>query len=421
MDSLEKKRPVDTLTYDNSEEWFYLFQEWTKGEGIDFILRKTAQEYAYLPEKPFNGFGTSTTPSSSHTTTPESRAVRSFEIQDLLESLNITEALPLQGIWDQARLEKWSKAESRMRYILTICVDDIDSKALKEHTTVKTGWEELKAKYLIVRPATAREDQIKLTNYQWEDDQTIDNAWVELKALRRRVVNANPQLEKAYNENMLLQFLLPSLPDDFAITVATLDAQPNLTVQEKLVALRNREDVLRISKAAEDKALAAKESAVPIIGNSIKCKFCHQKRVHDTDNCEFRKAFNDVMDTFTRKQIRRARQSDKRYSKDKGNKNRFSKKSASSDKAPDRTNRRRSSTTDNKPVKNKKRTVKHERGHAAEEDSFTDDSSNNYTTTTDSTDSELVEYAHLTHEEILLCVFLDQTKFGKCLQCDRTR
>ena len=75
---------------------------------------------------------------------------------------------------------------------MTICVDDIDLKALKEHATVKTGWEELKAKYLIVRPATAREDQIKLTNYQWEDDQTINNTWVELKALRRRVVNANP-------------------------------------------------------------------------------------------------------------------------------------------------------------------------------------------------------------------------------------
>ena len=70
-----------------------------------------------------------------------------------------------------------------MRYILTICVNNIDSKDLKQYTIVKTSWEELKAKYLIVRPATAREDQIKLTNYQWEDDQTIDNAWVELKAL----------------------------------------------------------------------------------------------------------------------------------------------------------------------------------------------------------------------------------------------
>ena len=111
-----------------------------------------------------------------------------------------------------------------MRYTMTICVDDIDSKALKEFNTVKEGWESIWTKYSKIRPATAREDQIKLTNYQWEESQTIDNAWVELKTLRRRAVNANPRLADAYDEQMLLQFLLPALPEEFAITVATLDA-----------------------------------------------------------------------------------------------------------------------------------------------------------------------------------------------------
>ena len=49
MDStLQKKRPVDTLTFDNWEEWFYLFFEWSKGEGIDYVLRKTVQQYAHI-------------------------------------------------------------------------------------------------------------------------------------------------------------------------------------------------------------------------------------------------------------------------------------------------------------------------------------------------------------------------------------
>jgi hypothetical protein len=56
---------------------------------------------------------------------------------------------------------------------------------------------------------------------------------------------------------------MPALPEEYAITVATLDAQPNLSVQDKLVALQNREDVLRTIKNAEDKALVAKQSAVP--------------------------------------------------------------------------------------------------------------------------------------------------------------
>ena len=59
---------------------------------------------------------------------------------------------------------------------LTICVDDIDSKALKEFSTVKEGWEALWVKYSKIRPATTREDLIKLTNYQWDDSQTIDDA-----------------------------------------------------------------------------------------------------------------------------------------------------------------------------------------------------------------------------------------------------
>ena len=167
---------------------------------------------------------------------------------------------------------------------------------------MKEGWESLWAKYSKIRPATAREDQIKLTNYQWDDSQTIDDAWVELKTLRRRVVNANPQLEKAYDEEMLLQFLLPALPDQYAITVATLDAQPNLTVQDKLVALRNREDVLRVTKAAEDKALTAKQSVVPKpSSDNTKCRFCQREKTHFTDEYEFHKAFNEVIEAFTRK------------------------------------------------------------------------------------------------------------------------
>jgi hypothetical protein len=68
--SIQKKRPVNTLTHDNWEEWFYLFKEWAKGEGMDFVLQKTAQQYALQGTQPFAGFGTGTTPSSSNPGTP---------------------------------------------------------------------------------------------------------------------------------------------------------------------------------------------------------------------------------------------------------------------------------------------------------------------------------------------------------------
>ena len=191
MESIQKKRPVDTLTYDNHEEWFFLFKEWAKGEGIDFVLRKSPEDYAKDVTTTFNGFGSGITPESSNTSTA-SGIVRSIEVQDLLDGLGIQEEQPLQGSWNLPRLEKYARAESKVRYTITICVDDIDSKLLKEHEFVRNGWNALSAKYLKIRPATAREHSIRLTNYQWEESQTIDSAWIEIKNLRRKVVAADP-------------------------------------------------------------------------------------------------------------------------------------------------------------------------------------------------------------------------------------
>jgi hypothetical protein len=78
----------------------------------------------------------------------------------------------------------------------------------------------------------------------------------------------------------------------------------NHTVQDKLVALRNCEDVLRTIKNVEDKALAAKQSAVPKQAE-IKCQFCNKGQSHTTEECEFRKAFNEVIDGIVRKKVER--------------------------------------------------------------------------------------------------------------------
>jgi hypothetical protein len=368
--SLQKKRPVETLNYDNWEQWFYLFGEWAKGEGIDFVLRKTVQDYAYIFSIP------DITPTSSDSS--NSLSVRPLEIQDLLESMNIQEETPLLGEWNQTRLEKYAKAEAKMRYTLTICVDDIDAKSIKNCDSVQSGWKTIWSKYSMIRPATSREEQIQLTNYQWEDNQTIDNAWIDIKTLRRKVVRSNPQLDKAYDDKMLLQFLMPALPEDYAVTVATLDAQPNLTVQDKLVALRNREDVLRTIKNAEDKALAAKQSAVPK-QVEIKCQFCNKSRSHSTDECEFQKKFNEVIEGIVRKEAKRTWAKKKHSSSSKNE----TKSKSNSSKGSFRTNLK-----DKDKKKNK--SVKVEQGHTATNQS-TDDSTDYTTTGSESTEDELVD------------------------------
>ena len=129
---------------------------------------------------------------------------------------------------------------------------------------------------------------------------------------------SNPRLAKAYDKKILLQFLLPVLLVGYSITVATLDAQPDLTVHDKLTALQNREDVLRTAKATED-ALTAKQSAVPKSDSVIKCEFCG-KKPHDTYKCTFQGAFSQIMDALTRKEVKRAVNSNRRYRQNRQNK-----------------------------------------------------------------------------------------------------
>ena len=194
---------------------------------------------------------------------------------------------------------------------------------------------------------------------------------------------------------MLLQFLLPALPDEYAVTVATLDAQPNLSVQDKLVALRNREDVVRVAKAIEDKALASKDSAVPKQDKDddtgAKCDFC-KRRPHTKDKCPFQKAFDEIIRAVTRRQTRypsNNRRSDSR----KSNYGRYDR--------TDRPNGRTSNSTDRKdrkrPAKGK---GKQEHSYIAQDDS-TDELTDNYSTTDLSDDdNQVVEYAYITRDKI---------------------
>ena len=90
MELIQKKRPVDILIYNNHEEQFFLFKEQVKGEGIDFVLQKSPEDYTKDITTTFNSFGSGTTPESSNTSIA-SGIVRSIEVQDLLDGLGIQE------------------------------------------------------------------------------------------------------------------------------------------------------------------------------------------------------------------------------------------------------------------------------------------------------------------------------------------
>lgn len=208
-------------------------------------------------------------------------------------------------------------------------------------------------------------------------------------------MNANPQFGSTCSEVILLQFLLPSLPDEYTITITTLDVQLNLSVQDKLVALQNREDILRVTKVIEDKALAAKQStALKKSRDSTKCKFC-QCGPHDTDDYEFRKTFNEIIEAFACKQIRQSHKSDRRVHSQK--RDQYPKGSTqSSHKRPDRPYRHNHTNHKTKKPQSERR----EHGHVANEGHSTDESPDDYSTTDSSDNNKLVEHVHLTRDEI---------------------
>ena len=98
------------------------------------MLRKTVIEYCYIFSVPSIS---STTLVSSESSI--SLSIQPLEIQDLLESMNIQEETPLLSEWNLARLEKYTKAELKVRYTLIICVNNIDGKLIKDCGSIQIG------------------------------------------------------------------------------------------------------------------------------------------------------------------------------------------------------------------------------------------------------------------------------------------
>ena len=74
---------------------------------------------------------------------------------------------------------------------------------------------------------------------------TIEDGWVKLRELRCKVVAVTPKLKLAYDENMLLQILMRSLPQEYATAINTLNMQDNLSVDDKLQKLLTVKERIR--------------------------------------------------------------------------------------------------------------------------------------------------------------------------------
>jgi gag-polypeptide of LTR copia-type len=227
---IARKRHAPILSRNNWETWFKLLELYFSGESIDFVLQQTEAEHAWIQ-------GGVLTPSSV---------------------TNVKDNTPDKstGCWNINKRAKYKAASNKVLYEIVICIDETDKEYIKDFSSAKEVWEGLRAKYSKIRPQTVREDLKKLANYQLSSDTLVEDAWTELRQIRRRIGIANPAKMKAITDMELFEYLLGGLPDQYSTTRAALDAQISLDVHEKLLVLQNHQDQLRAANATTANATA---------------------------------------------------------------------------------------------------------------------------------------------------------------------
>ena len=114
-------------------------------------------------------------------------------------------------------------------------------------------WEYLKEKYTLPSQLAAVRYTRELHGFTWTDESTIINAWNKLKETRRKIVNAKPSTRGQYDDASLLIILTSALPETYQSTVDTLNIQTNLTVEDQLKHLQNKEERITLSAVNTDK------------------------------------------------------------------------------------------------------------------------------------------------------------------------
>jgi len=277
IDHFARKRPAGILNSSTWEDWFRLIHLHFIGEQLDFVLNTTEAEYAFEPAPSRNSDGT---------------------------------ASVKEGVWDEQKRAKWKAACAKVLWTIEISLEQFDKQLINELVDPKTVWTKLYTKYSKVRPTTSREDKKKLYSFQKDPDMSIENSWIQLNKYRRKVVRGNSTLALSLQETELLDILLSSLPDEFAVTRATLDAQPNLSVYDKLQLLQDQEDVIKATASlasaniAEKRSDKRKTSSRRYRSDSdsdsyIECFICGEN--HRAHNCDLRTEVRAFADSIREK------------------------------------------------------------------------------------------------------------------------
>ncbi|KAI1513419.1 RVT-2 multi-domain protein [Pyrenophora tritici-repentis] len=221
---------IPQLTAENHDTWFRRNKVKLKGKKVFYVCEKNLVQHCQI--------------------------AIAGELTEAMEELEIAEADKHTKIRvNIEKRDKYLEDEATAIDLLFRSLTEDDQALIDEYDTAFQFWAYLQKKYTQTDATTANIYMTRIQTFTFNPGNTIVGSWEKLKEYRRKLVAADADTNGAYKDSALLLVLIRSLPKEFKTTIDTLNAQLNLTVEQKLKFLEEKE--VRDQQDADEKALPA--------------------------------------------------------------------------------------------------------------------------------------------------------------------
>ena len=214
-DDESKCQKVPVLTHENHERWFYSMKMWLQSKG-----EWQAIEPAQMTPR-------------TEATTSDTSSISSATVG--LSNLTLDPTSPSFG----------QKTNGAATFRIVCKLNEDDQEMAREMSTAKAIWDALKRKYTQKLPTTSREDIKKFVFYTMIAGKTIDGAWADLQRYGSRIASADPAMAHFKTSKIRMQYLLASLPIEYATIRDAIDSQDDPDLDRCLQKLRDKEAQLK--------------------------------------------------------------------------------------------------------------------------------------------------------------------------------
>ncbi|KAI1509883.1 Retrotran-gag-2 domain containing protein [Pyrenophora tritici-repentis] len=217
MAEAKEEWKIPKLTAENHDAWFRRNKVKLKGKRVFYVCEKSLEKHCQLP-----------TPGD-------------------LSTVKVCINVDMRN--------KYLEDEATAIDLLFRSLSDDDQALIDEYDTAFQFWAYLRKKYTQTDATAANMYMTRIQTFTFDSESTIIGSWEKLKDYRRKLVAADADTNGAYKDSALLLILIRSLPTRFRTTVDAVNAQLNLTVEQKLKFLEEKE--VRDQQDANEQALPA--------------------------------------------------------------------------------------------------------------------------------------------------------------------